>query len=222
MGFNGMKNINIDKEFIKKLHGLNQIVKHVFKQYVLHDNHIYCHKGGPNCGEHFIQFKTDSIIERFEVPEGYLLVLNSANLFQVLSKQKKYVEWFMCIDDQFIFVHPETKEETVVGSLVNTNNLTIPNLVNVVNKNDFKANVVMSEEEVYDITKNALKKRTLLDKYKIMITRSLIPGLKKNQGVRILISDYEGDENQYFFRLLLVNKADKDTLCFHSYKCILY
>lgn len=203
---------------LNKLFDLNQDLKNIFSNYLIFNNSLIIGTNKLHKGKHFV-------ISEYRVPfdhvEGTIYNIDSRMVFDSVSKNKKNITSII-IDDNKIYIKGEDllfqigdcifKESHKIKEEINSH----IHFVEMISQDKYDVAIGLSEENVNDLIKNEYININE-KKYRTRITKEIIPGLKKQHKVSIIL--YKHDVDKQLFHLAIKVIRDKN-ISYHIYTCL--
>lgn len=194
---------------LNRLNKINQELKHIFNYYIISNDGTMMLKNNDQyilSGIHFINlidFKPFSFMYDFNNYE-----FSSKDIFDIIKNHKKDINSIF-IDNGELYLKSD-KDKYKIGNV--NSDVSYP-LSYIDDSNNM---IELSQSDCINLIRNKYVNLSL-DKFRVRITKEVIPGLKKSHKIIIFFKEHETD-NKLFYLILKVYRDGMIT--YHKYRCI--
>lgn len=212
--------MKVDYEFKKgefnKFNEVNQNMKHLFTQYSIYNGLVF---GDylPEQGKHYAKIN-------YNLPElldNALITINSVVLFNTQKDYKKNIKGYK-IENENLYLVMTDMDDVLIGTSIDFDGLaatkkqkSYEEADNIIN--DSRLYIPLSDSDIEDMVVYKTKITIAHDKFKVYLTKDIIPNVKKTDYIDISFS--ETNIKTVFQMIIRINRGGT-ILTHHVYRCL--
>ena len=200
----------------KKMNDMNQDMKHIFTRYSLYNKIVVGELVNPH-GKHYA--KVDYSLPG--LPDNIIVTISSQLFFNTQKEYKKFITGYQ-IDNENLYLILDGMENVLIGTAIDSTGLAASRkLIELKEARELiessREYIKLTDDEMDELLVFKTKICIQSGKFKVYLTKDIIPNLKKNDYVDIAFAE---TNNKTVFQMIIRICRGGTTLTHHVYKCI--